>query len=90
MCACLCVWVCVERGRGVPRNLRIFRKRGLKYVIEFLFFFEVSSCSVTRRDSLDRSWVYCDRVLLVCRECEVFFVLIDFGINENRRDSRIC
>lgn len=42
---------------------------------------------MTRRDSLDRSWVYCDRVLLVCRECEVFFVLIDFGINENRRDS---
>lgn len=87
VCGCGCAWNAVV---GVPRNLRIFRKRGLKYVIEFLFFFEVSSCSVTRRDSLDRSWVYCDRVLLVCRECEVFFVLIDFGINENRRDSRIC
>lgn len=35
VCVCGCAWNAVA---GVPRNLRIFRKRGLKYVIEFLFF----------------------------------------------------
>lgn len=35
VCVCECAWNAVV---DVPRNLRMFRKRGLKYVIEFLFF----------------------------------------------------